>query len=70
MQYITVSHDIMGGKPVIAGTRIPVSRIIFLLKDGFTLESIHEQYPHVNIKTLEAVVDEVAQTIDHLHHAS
>ena len=58
--YISSDPKILSGTPVIAGTRIPVSRIIFLLKDGYTLEAIHREYPHVNLNTLDAVIEEVA----------
>lgn len=67
---ITTNPEIMDGKPVIKGTRIPVGRIIHLLKDGYTIESIHEEYPYVSIKTIEKVVDEVAEMVDKYQHAS
>ena len=64
MKYITSDPEILSGKPVIAGTRIPVARVVYLLKDGFTLEGIHKQYPHVPIKILGGVVDELIMKID------
>lgn len=57
-KYISSDPNILGGKPVIKGTRIPVDQVIFLLKDGFTIESIHELYPHVSEKILEGVINE------------
>ena len=48
----------MSGDPVIAGTRVPVSRILFLLKEGYTLEAIHEEYPHISTETLSGAIDE------------
>lgn len=62
--YIVSDSEILGGTPVIKGTRIPVSRIIFLLKEGYTIEAIHEDYPHVSSDILEAVIDETAEIIN------
>lgn len=63
-KYITSDPQILGGAPVIKGTRIPVSRILFLLKDGYTIELIHEQYPHVDTKTIAGAIDEIAELIN------
>lgn len=60
-RHIVSDPQILSGTPVIIGTRVPVSRIVFLLKDGYTLEAIHEEYPHISLKVLEAVIDEIAQ---------
>lgn len=60
-KFITSNPDILSGTPIIAGTRIPVSRIIFLLKDGYTLEAIHQEYPHLGLNLLNTVIEEVAQ---------
>jgi uncharacterized protein (DUF433 family) len=50
-KYIISDPDILGGTPVIKGTRVPIGRILFLLKDGYTLEAIHEDYPHIDLPT-------------------
>lgn len=63
-RYITFDPKIMSGVPVIKGTRIPLSRIVFLLSDGHTFDSIHNDYPHVEKKTLKGVIDELIQDID------
>ena len=62
--YIISNPKILGGKPVIAGTRIPVDQILFLLKEGFTVEEINEEYPQLNKKTIEGVVEEAATLIN------
>ena len=67
-QYIISNPDILGGKPVIKGTRIPVDQILFLLKSGFTVEAINEEYPQLNIKTIAGTVDEAANFLN--KHAS
>lgn len=63
-RYVVSDPDILGGKPVIRRTRIPIDQILFLLKDGFTIESIHEQYPHVSTATISSAIDEAAQLIN------
>lgn len=54
----------MSGVPVIAGTRIPVSRIVYLLSEGHTIDSINELYPHVKKYLLESVIAELIHDID------
>lgn len=64
MKYITSNPEILGGKPVIIGTRIPVDQILFLLKDGFTIEAINQEYPQLSMKTIAGTVDEASQFIN------
>jgi len=55
--YIVVSDpQICGGKPVIKGTRVPVQYILELWEKGYSVESIHEQYPTVPEEQIEKVV--------------
>ena len=54
----------MSGKPVIVGTRVPISRIIFLLKQGYPLEAIHDQYPHIALETLSKAIDEIVDIVN------
>lgn len=63
-KYIASDSNILGGKPVIKGTRIPVDQILFLLKDGFTVQGIHELYPHVNEQTIGGTIDEAVKLIN------
>lgn len=67
-KYITSNPEILGGKPVIKGTRIPVDQILFLLNDGYPVEAIHELYPQVSIGTIKGTIDEAAQIVN--THAS
>ena len=63
-KYITTNPGILSGKPVIAGTRIPIARILYLVKDGHTIAQIRDQYPHVSEETFKGVMDELAQHVD------
>jgi len=68
-KYITSTPGIMSGDPVIAGTRVPISRILFLLKEGYTLEAIHEEYPHISTEALSGAIDEAIAVLKHTLHA-
>ena len=65
MKYIASDPTILSGMPVIKGTRVPVARLLSLLKEGYTLDEIHEQFDHISITTLEGAIDEVATIINH-----
>lgn len=56
--------------PVITGTRVPIARILSLLKEGYTLEEIHEQFDHISIATLEGALEEVALIINNTPHGT
>ncbi len=42
---IEINPDILCGKPVVAGTRIPVYLVLNLLANGYDFERIIEAYP-------------------------
>jgi len=44
-KYVSTDPKIMGGAPVIAGTRIPMARIVLLLKEGETVDEIQKATP-------------------------
>jgi uncharacterized protein (DUF433 family) len=68
-KYISSDPDILGGTPVIKGTRVPIGRILFLLKDGYTLAAIQEDYPHINLQTLSNAIDEAIESLNTTLHA-
>jgi uncharacterized protein (DUF433 family) len=41
---ITIDPEIMGGKPVIAGSRVPVQVVVGSLAGGSTIEQVCEGY--------------------------
>lgn len=67
-KYITSNPNILGGKPVITGTRIPVDQILFLLKEGFTIEAINDEYPQLSKKAISGIVEETVEILN--KHAS
>lgn len=65
LQYISFDPNILGGAAVVKGTRIPVSRIIYLLKDGYTPEFIKEnKFPNLSLATISGTISEVMKIVD------
>jgi len=62
--YITSTPGIMSGDPVIAGTRIPISRIVYLLSQGYSLQELHNDYPWVKLQVLRGVIDEIVEIVN------
>ncbi|MBI2591345.1 MAG: DUF433 domain-containing protein [Candidatus Brennerbacteria bacterium] len=51
IERIEINPKILVGKPIIKGTRIPVTLILNLLAKGYTVERILEVYP--NLKRID-----------------
>jgi uncharacterized protein (DUF433 family) len=45
---------ILGGVPIIKGTRIPASLVFDLLKRGYTIQLIQNEYPSLSRRKLNA----------------
>lgn len=58
--YITSHPKILGGTPVVTGTRVPVAQLLYLLRNGSTIADVHNMYRHVPIDTIKKVIDEIA----------
>ena len=56
MKRIESRIGVLGGKPVIKGTRVPVYLILELLGVGLTIEDILKEYPEL---TKEDVLDAI-----------
>jgi len=53
-EHIEQNPLVMGGKPVIKGTRITVELILERLGDGWKEEDLLESYPHLNAHHIRA----------------
>ncbi|MBI3740869.1 MAG: DUF433 domain-containing protein [Chloroflexi bacterium] len=60
--YIHKVPGVIGGEPVIKGTRISVSLIVELWRQGWTFDEILESYPHLR---LAQVCDALGYFDDH-----
>ena len=47
LQRITVDPNVFGGKPVIKGTRVPVSVVLASLAEGLSPEQVNDHFPNV-----------------------
>jgi uncharacterized protein (DUF433 family) len=68
-KYIISDPNIMGGEPVIAGTRIPIEVILHRLKEGNSIDTIQKMYSWVDLKTMTGAVEEAIQTVTTTLHA-
>ena len=53
---IEISPNIMLGKPVIRGTRIPVELLIRKLSEGATIADLLDAYPRLTEKDIHAAI--------------
>ena len=62
---ITVNPKILGGKPCIRGTRIPVTMILELLEDGLSFdEIIRDYYPQLQREDIQVCLEYAKVVID------
>ena len=54
--HIITDPEILGGKPIIRGTRISVEFILELFASGAAKEEILRNYPHINEKDIYAAL--------------
>src|SRR3989338_5364943 len=60
---ITQNPDILGGKPIISGTRISVETILELISSGMDKEAIIKEYPFLTKKQIQASVNFAAKLV-------
>lgn len=60
---IISNPNIMGGKPVVAGTRITVELILEKLASGDTVAEIVEDYPDLNGESIRAAIKFAADAL-------
>lgn len=61
---ITVDPDILVGKPVITGTRIPVSLVLNLLAHDYTFDRIIQAYPILTTDDIRAAITYAGARLD------
>jgi len=62
MDRITANPKILGGKPIIKGSRISVEFILELLASDVSEDEIIEDYPHITKQDLHACLRFAANT--------
>lgn len=57
MSKITSDPHILGGKPIIRGTRISVELVLSKIASGMTIDDILADYPHLKRADVTAAID-------------
>jgi len=55
--FITQDPDILGGKPIISGTRMSVESILELLSSSMEIKEILKEYPFLKKEQVKAAID-------------
>jgi uncharacterized protein (DUF433 family) len=60
---IETDPEVLAGKPVVAGTRIPVELVVELLAQDWSTEEILEQYPALSREDIRASLHYASETL-------
>lgn len=63
MKRIVFDPKILGGKPILKGTRIAVEFVLELLASGMTSDEIVREYPHLTKQDIRAVLSYAAAVV-------
>ena len=53
--YVCCDAAILGGAPIVAGTRVPAATIVAYLRDGYLASEILDDFPSLPADSIEAV---------------
>lgn len=62
---IEINPEVMHGKPMIRGTRVPVELVLRKLAEGATIPDLLDAYPRLSPEDIRAALDYAADTIAH-----
>ena len=63
LKRIEINSEIMLGKPVIKGTRLPVELIVEKVAYGSSYDEILDSYPFLKVKDIQAALLYAAKTV-------
>jgi uncharacterized protein (DUF433 family) len=63
MKKITVNPQILSGKPIFEGTRIPVDLILEFLSQGYNIEEVLKEYPSLTKEDILGALNFAAKKI-------
>ena len=64
LERVEVDPNKLGGKPVIRGTRIPVSLVVELVASGMGTEEIIREYPELTEEDIRAALLYAAKLVE------
>ena len=70
LECIVVNPKVMGGKPIVKGTRITVEQVLKMLAQGLTTKEILKDYPHLSKDDVTAVLLYAAKIAGEEEHNS
>jgi uncharacterized protein (DUF433 family) len=60
---ISIDHQVMGGVPCIAGTRIPVATVVSLVAEGSTEHEVVAAYPQLTVDDVRDALRYAAEAV-------
>ena len=64
-QRIEIRPGVLGGKPCVRGTRIPVTMVLELIAQGIPFaQIIQEYYPQLTVEDIQACVEYARMVVD------
>jgi len=64
MSRIVRDPKIMGGKPVVRGTRVTIKAILRRLASGLSVEDLLKEYPQLTEEDVRAALEYAAQMLE------
>ena len=64
-QFVQVDPRVFNGKPVVSGTRIPITVVLDQLADGNSIEDVVRKYPGLTREQVVGVLQYCHSVIDH-----
>lgn len=65
VERIVINPEVLSGKPVIKGTRIPVYLILELLSAGMSMDDILDEYPPLTREDIQAALEYASKILQH-----
>ena len=67
-QYVEINPKVCGGKPVIRGTRIPVTVIVDQLTEAGSISGLLQKYPELSVEQVAGVLRYCHDMIEHTEY--
>ncbi|NUQ24568.1 MAG: DUF433 domain-containing protein [Saprospiraceae bacterium] len=63
-KYIVSDSNILGGKPIIKGSRVSVQLILEWIADGASIEDIHKEFPNLPVVGIREAILYASRFLD------